>query len=189
MGVVPKDSGQVLWNGTEIQQQKDFFIPPNTAYTPQIVGMFSSTVRENLLLGRDAYNEEISAALYSAVFEGDIAEMDEGLDTQAGSRGSRLSGGQKQRLALARMFIHNAELYVMDDSSSAIDVETEKEFWNRFGKNIAKRKFACIIASNKKYVLQRADRVIFLRNGHVNDCGKADELSKRCGEFAKIYAG
>ncbi|MCM1989010.1 ABC transporter ATP-binding protein [Oceanirhabdus seepicola] len=187
MGVVPKDSGQVFWNGTEIQHQKEFFIPPNVAYTPQIARMFSEPIRENLLLGKHTCEGEINHALYHAVFEGDVAEMESGLDTQAGSRGSRLSGGQKQRLALARMFIHDAELYVMDDSSSAIDIETEKEFWNRFEKNIDKKKFACIIASNKKYVLQRADKIIFLKNGHVIDCGKAEELSKRCEEFARIY--
>jgi len=187
MGVVPKDSGQVFWNGTEIQHQKEFFVPPNVAYTPQITRLFYDTIRENLLLGRHANEVEIGEVLYDAVFEGDVAEMENGLDTQAGSRGNRLSGGQKQRLGLARMFIHDAELYVMDDSSSAIDIETEKEFWNRFEKNIAKKKFACIIASNKKYVLQRADKIIFLADGHVIDCGKADELSTRCEEFAKIY--
>lgn len=189
MGVVPKDSGQILWNGTEIQNQNKVFIPPNVAYTPQIAGMFSSTIRENLLLGKPAAEGEINEALYNAVFEGNVAEMGNGLDTQVGSRGSRLSGGQKQRLAMARMFIHDAELYVMDDSSSAIDTETEKELWNRFEKNIAKKKFACIIASNKSYVLQRADKIIFLKNGHIIDCGKADDLSERCEEFAKIYMG
>jgi ATP-binding cassette subfamily B protein len=188
MGNLPKDSGQVFWNGAEIQHQKDFFVPPNVAYTPQITRMFSDTIRENLLMGRHASEVEISEVLCDAVFEGDVDEMENGLDTQVGSRGNRLSGGQKQRFALARMFIHDAELYVMDDSSSAIDIETEKEFWNRFEKNIAKKKFACIIASNKKYVLERADKIIFLKNGHVEGFGKADELSTRCAEFARIYA-
>jgi ATP-binding cassette subfamily B protein len=123
------------------------------------------------------------------VFEDDISEMQDGIDTQAGSCGSMLSGGQRQRLALARMFIHDAEVYIMDDSSSAIDIETEKEFWYRFKKNISKRKFACIVASNKRQVLQLADRIIFMKDGHMADCGKAEELSKRCEEFANIYAG
>lgn len=166
-GVLPKASGEILWNGTEIKSQKDFFIPPNVAYIPQLAGMFSDTIGMNLLLGKTACEGEINKALYNAVFEGDVAEMENGLNTQAGNHGDRLSGGQKQRLALARMFIHDAELYVMDDSSSAIDIETEKEFWNRFEKNIAKKKFACIIASNKKHVLKRADKIIFLKDGHV----------------------
>jgi ABC-type multidrug transport system fused ATPase/permease subunit len=123
------------------------------------------------------------------VFEGDVSEMENGLGTQAGSRGNMLSGGQRQRLALARMFLHDAELYMMDDSTSAIDTETEKEFWNRFEKNIAKRKFACVIASNKKHILQRADRIIFMKHGRIIDFGKAEELSARCQEFASIYAG
>lgn len=189
MGVVPKDSGQVFWNGKEIENQRGFFIPPNAAYTPQVAKMFSDTIGENLLLGKDADDEEIKESLYNAVFESDVLEMENGLDTQAGSRGNMLSGGQRQRLALARMFLHDAELYVMDDSTSAVDTETEKEFWCRFEKNISKRKFACIIASNKKNILQRADRVIFMKNGRILDCGKADELSARCEEFASIYVG
>ncbi|MEG2290504.1 MAG: ABC transporter ATP-binding protein [Clostridium sp.] len=189
MGVLPKDSGQIFWNNTDIQHQKKFFVPPNVAYTQQITKMFSNTIRENLLLGRPASEMEIIKVLYNAVFEGDVAEMEKGLDTEAGSCGNRLSGGQKQRFALARMFIHDAELYLMDDSSSAIDIETEKEFWNRFEDNIARKQFACIIASNKKHVLDRADKVMVLKNGHVIDYGKADELSIRCEEFARIYMG
>lgn len=189
MGIIPKDSGQVFWNGTEIKQQNEFFMPPNAAYTPQIAKMFSDTIGENLLLGKDACEDEIREALQCAVFEEVVSKMEKGLDTQAGSCGSRLSGGQRQRLALARMFIHNAELYVMDDSTSAIDTETEKEFWSCFEKNIAKRKFACIIASNKRHVLQRADKIIFMKDGHVAGCGKADELSICCKDFASIYVG
>lgn len=188
MGVLPKDSGQIFWNSMEIEHYNEFFVPPNVAYTPQIAKMFSDTIRENLLLGKDACEVEIMEALHVAVFENNISEMENGLDTQAGSCGSRLSGGQRQRLALARMFIHDAELYIMDDSSSAIDSETEKVFWSRFERNIAKKKFACIIASNKKYVLQRADKVIFMKDGHVAGLGKADELSASCEDFARIYA-
>jgi ABC-type multidrug transport system fused ATPase/permease subunit len=189
MGVIPKDLGEIFWNGIEIKHHKEFFIPPNVAYTPQIAKIFNDTIGENMLLGKNACDVEIREALYNAVFQDDVSEMENGLDTQAGSCGSRLSGGQRQRLALARMFIHNAELYVMDDSTSAIDTETEKEFWNRFEKNIAKRKFACIIASNKRHVLQRADKIIFMKDGHVAGCGKADELLTLCEDFASIYAG
>lgn len=187
MGVVPRDSGQVFWNGTEIKSLREFLKPPNAAYTAQIVKMFSDSIGDNLLLGREAGEEEIRAALYRAVFDGDVSEMENGLNTHTGSQGSMLSGGQLQRLALSRMFIHDAELYLMDDSTSAIDVETEKEFWDRIERYLAKRKFACIIASNKKHVLQRADRVILMKNGHVMDCGKAEELSARCEEFASIW--
>lgn len=188
-GVIQKCSGQIFWNGTEIKGHKNFFIPPNVAYTPQLPKMFNKTISENLILGKDVCDDQVREALCSAVFEDDVTQMENGLDTYVGSSGSRLSGGQRQRLALARMFLHDAELYVMDDISSAIDTETEREFWNRFEKSIAKRKFACIIASNKKYILQRADKVIFMKDGHVEGCGKADELSMCCEEFASIYNG
>jgi ATP-binding cassette subfamily B protein len=189
MGVIPKDSGKVFWNGMEIKEQKEFFVPPNVAYTPQIAKMFSDTAAENLLLGKAASEADIREAFYNAVFEEDVSQMENGLDSQVGSGGSKLSGGQRQRLALARMFIHDAELYVMDDSSSAIDAETEREFWDRFYEYISKRKFACIIASNKRQVLQRADKIIFMKDGHMAGSGKADELLLCCEEFAGIYAG
>lgn len=188
MGVVPMDSGEVFWNGKRIKNIREFFIPPNAAYATQIARIFSDTIGENLLLGREAIEAEIKAALYNSVFEGDIEEMEGGLETHTGSGGSTLSGGQRQRLALARMYLHDSELYFMDDSTSAIDTETEKEFWERFEKNIAKRKFACIIASNKKHVLQCADKVIFMKNGRVIDCGRAEELLARCEEFKRMAA-
>lgn len=167
MGIVPKDSGRVLWNGVEIAEQKEFFVPPNTAYIAQIPKLFNTTVYENLTLGRPTKDGEIKKALHRAVFEDDIAEMEMGLNTQAGSRGNMLSGGQKQRLGMARMFLHDAEVYLMDDSTSAIDPETEAEFWKRFEEDIRERKFACIIATNKKHILERADKVIYLENGHM----------------------
>lgn len=187
MGVVPKDSGKVFWNDREIESIKEFFIPPNAAYTTQIPGLFTNTIGENLLLGRAANRDQIEDALHYAVFEGDLSGMEGGLDTEVGSLGGMLSGGQRQRLALARMFLHDAELYMMDDSTSAIDNETEREFWNRFEKKRAARKFACIIATNKKHVLKKADRVLFMEKGCVIDSGRAEELSVRNEEFNSIY--
>lgn len=186
-GVVPKDSGEILWNGVEIKNEKEFLQPPNVAYTPQLAKIFNETIGDNLLLGKEASEEQIREALYYAVLEEDILKMDQGMLTEAGSYGSRLSGGQRQRLALARMFIHNAQVYIMDDSSSALDSETEKEFWNRFEKNICNKNFSCIIASNKRQILQRADKIIFMNNGKVAGCGKAEELLESCSEFASIY--
>lgn len=187
LGVIPKISGEILWNGIEVGQHCDLFTPPNVAYTSQITKLFNDSLLENLLIGKDVSKQEISDAIYNAVFEDDISEMEEGLDTIVGNRGSRLSGGQKQRLALARMFIHDAEIYMMDDSFSAIDIETETKLWKRFEKNIEEKKFACIIASNKKTVLQRADKILYFRNGRVIESGNAEELAMRCKDFNEMY--
>lgn len=186
-GVVPKDSGEIFWNGVETKNHGELLHIPTVAYTPQLAKIFSETIGENLLLGKETSEENIKEAFYNAVFEEDISPMELGISTEVGSCGSRLSGGQRQRLALARMFIHDAQVYVMDDSTSALDTETEKEFWNRFDKNIRKRNFACIIASNKRQVLQRADKIIFMKNGYVEGYGKAEELLESCKEFASIY--
>lgn len=188
MGILPKDSGEVLWNGRAIESYNEFFRAPNVAYTSQISKMFTQDIRENLLMGKPFDKDAVNEALCDAVFDKDVLGMEKGLDTYVGSGGNKLSGGQKQRLAMARMMLHNAELYVMDDSTSAIDNETENEFWKRFDKNLSKNKFACIIACNKKQALDRADKIIFMEDGHVVDFGKARDLAIRCEAFAKIYA-
>src|SRR5690606_661832 len=92
---------------------------------------FSESVRDNILLGLPEGEVDVMAAVATAVFEQDLAHMEQGLDTIVGPRGQRLSGGQAQRVAAARMFVRQPELLVFDDLSSALDVETEKVLWER----------------------------------------------------------
>src|SRR5581483_11926785 len=124
-GLLPKDQGEIRWNGSLVEQPATFFVPSRSAYTSQVPHMFSDTLRDNILLGLPEDEDRLSKALDLAVLTPDIAEMAQGMDTMIGPRGVRLSGGQIQRTAAARMFVRPAELYVVDDLSSALDVETE----------------------------------------------------------------
>jgi ATP-binding cassette subfamily C protein len=133
LGLLPKQAGQLFWNGVEVNDLGHFLIPPNAAYTPQIPQLFSASLRENLLLGLELpeASEALEKAISTAIFDQDLATMPDGLETLIGTRGFRLSGGQKQRVAAARMLVRQSELLVFDDLSSALDVETEQRLWKR----------------------------------------------------------
>ena len=99
LGLVKPDAGEVRWNGSLVEDPGSFFVPPRSAYTPQVPKLFSMTLRENLLLGMDEPDEVVLQAVQSAALDRDLASMPEGLDTLVGPRGMRLSGGQIQRTA------------------------------------------------------------------------------------------
>jgi ATP-binding cassette, subfamily B, bacterial len=126
LGLLPRDSGEILWNGKPVDDPATFLTPPRAAYMPQVPRLFSDSLRDNLLLGVPEDQADLPFAIRAAVMERDLAAMPNGLDTLVGSRGVRLSGGQVQRAAAARMFARNAELLVFDDLSSALDVETDR---------------------------------------------------------------
>ena len=107
LGLLPKDGGEIHWNGEPVAAPAEFFRPPRSAYTPQVPRLFSTTLRENILMGVSNGDEgeatsPLQAAVRRAVLEPDVATLEHGLDTVVGPRGVRLSGGQVQRSAAAR---------------------------------------------------------------------------------------
>jgi len=131
LGLLPRDGGTISWNGQAVDDPAAVLVPPRVAYTAQVPRLFSTTLRENLLLGLPEDKVDIPAAIKAAVMEHDVASLEHGLETMVGPRGVKLSGGQIQRAAAARMFVRDAELLVVDDLSSALDVETERVLWER----------------------------------------------------------
>jgi ATP-binding cassette subfamily B protein len=174
LGLLPRDHGEAIWNGRTLDDPATFFVPPHSAYTPQVPKLFSDTLRENLLLGRGHDEHAVDRAVHAAVLEADVAELERGLDTLIGPRGVKLSGGQVQRTATARMFLADAELLVFDDVSSAVDAETEAELWRRLfarGQDIT-----CLVVSHRPAALRRADQVLVMESGRVIAAGKPDDL-------------
>ena len=184
LGLLPKTSGTIYWNGNIIDSPGDFLTPPRVSYTPQIPHLFSDTVRNNLLLGLTEENVDLQTAINSGVLEQDIETLENGLDTIVGPKGVKLSGGQIQRVAAARMFVRNTDLLVFDDISSALDVETENILWNRI---FEKSKSTCIVVSNRRTALQKADNIIVLKDGYIIAQGKLDDLLKDCDEMQQIW--
>jgi ATP-binding cassette subfamily B protein len=181
LGLLPKQKGEIYWNGNIVESPASFLVPPRSAYTPQIPQLFSYTLRENILLGLSKDDQDIATALKMAVFEQDLATMNESLETVVGSKGVRLSGGQMQRVAAARMFIRKPELLVFDDLSSALDVETELALWSRIFVNNREQQEnswtpTCLVVSHRPAVLRRADQIIVMKAGKVETQGKFDQI-------------
>jgi ATP-binding cassette subfamily B protein len=185
LGLLPIDGGRIYWNGREVEHPGDFFIPPRSAYTAQVPRLFSDKLRDNILLGYPEKSGNLERALYSAVLEEDVARFSDGLDTVIGPRGVKLSGGQAQRTAAARMLVRDAELYVFDDLSSALDVETERKLWERLF--LQRGDATCLVVSHRKTALARADHILLLNNGRVEAEGSAEELLARSESFRKLW--
>ncbi len=184
LGLLPKESGTITWNGSVIDDPASFFVPPRSAYTAQIPRLFSATLRENILLGQPEECTRTERAVHTAVMERDLEELENGLDTTIGTRGVKLSGGQAQRSAAARMFIREPELLVFDDLSSALDVETERLLWERI---FQRERPTCLVVSHRRAVLQRADQIIILKAGKIAAVGKLEQLLQNSVEMQHLW--
>jgi len=191
LGLLPTQTGVIRWNGAVVANAADFFVPPRCAYTAQVPRLFSTTLRENLLLGLPEAAVDLQGALRAAVLEKDVAALENGIETVIGPKGVKLSGGQLQRAAAARMFVRGlatpGALFVFDDLSSALDVETEQQLWQRLF-TLPERP-TCLVVSHRRAALQHADQILVLDEGRIAAQGKLDELLGTSPVFRQLWEG
>lgn len=180
-------AGTVFVDGHDIRSLPLKTLRESIAYVPQDGFLFSATIKENISFGdADASQDEIERVVKAASVYDDIMNFPDGFDTLIGERGVALSGGQRQRTAIARAFLKQAPILVMDDSLSAVDMETEKRILEAL-EEVRKSRTTLIIA-HRLSAVRHADWILVLDEGTVVEQGTHQSLLDKGGLYAKIFA-
>jgi len=181
------DSGRVLVDGVDVRDWSLEALRSQVSSIEQDIFLFSRSVRENIAFGRaDATQEEIERAAHEAQADEFIARLPNGYATELGERGAILSGGERQRIAIARAFLTNPRILILDDSTSAIDSATE-DLIQRAMRRISRQRTTFLI-THRLSQIRWADRILVLRRGELVDQGTHDELMARCEAYRRIFA-
>lgn len=178
--------GEVLVDGTNVKDMDLYSLRDNIGMAMQDVFLFSDTIEGNIAYGRpDCSFEEVKKAAIMADANYFIMAMPEGYDTIVGERGVGLSGGQKQRISLARALLKDPSILILDDTTSAVDMETESYIQKQL-KNITKDCTIFVIAYRISSI-RNADQILVMDNGKIIEAGTHEELMQKNGYYAAAF--
>jgi len=188
VGLIPRfydvDSGRVLIDDVDVREIDETKLRETIAIALQESVLFSGTIRDNIRFGRpDASDADVLRAAKMAQADPFIQELPDGYDAKVGQRGVNLSGGQKQRLAIARALLQDAPILILDDSTSAVDVTTER----RIQEALAKLDQTCIIVAQRISAVVAADKILVLDDGRIVAEGTHEELLEHNPVYQDIY--
>ena len=173
--------GRIRFLGKELSEMTKAERTGMVGYLGHDPELFNDTVRNNILLGDDDDPEKY---LKAVCFDGEVAEMEEGIDTIVGNGGIRLSGGQAQRLALARTLCHKRPVLILDDPFSALDRKTEEEVFANLRKLTADS--IVILLSHRLYLFPQMNQVLWMEDGKVT-AGTHEQILEKCPEYGRLY--
>lgn len=181
------DSGSILIDGVDIRELSQENLRSKIGFVPQKAVLFSGTISENIKFGRDnATDEEVMHAAKVAQAEDFILGMDGGYNHEIAQGGTNVSGGQKQRLSIARAIVRKPEIYIFDDSFSALDFKTDAKLRAALNKETGES--TVIIVAQRVGTVMDANRIIVLDEGKIVGMGTHKELMKTCEVYREIVS-
>jgi ATP-binding cassette subfamily B protein len=181
------DGGRILIDGQDIAAVTQQSLRRSIALVPQDPALFHRTIAENIAYARPgATADEIELAARRARAHDFILKLLKGYETLVGERGVKLSGGERQRVAIARAFLADAPILVLDEATSSLDVETEREVQSAMEALMAGR--TTIVIAHRLSTIRHADRILVFEHGRVVEEGRHAELVERGGAYARLHA-
>jgi len=177
--------GRILIDGKDVRDYKLQSLRNQIAFIEQDVFLFSKSISENISFGRNVSKDKIIAAAKEAQAHDFIVNLNNGYDTVIGERGVTLSGGERQRIAIARAFISDPRILILDDSSSALDSETEERIQTAISRILKGR--TTLIITHRLSQIRSADHIIVLKQGQIEDQGSHESLLKTSKEYQNIF--
>ena len=179
------DRGEILIDKKEINKARTEDLFKHISMVFQDVILFNGSVMENIRLGRPtASDEEVLEAARLANCDEFVKKLENGYDTEIGENGSNLSGGERQRISIARAFLKDAEIILLDEIAASLDVENEKYIQESLNKLIKNK--TVMIVSHRMKSIRNVDQIIVMKDGKIEDFGKHDELIKESKTYQKM---